>query len=153
MIISLTNTTSARISAELLQARRSAGSPSHGRVLTLIIVCDESEYPSAKKASMAASREHPSRIIVVIGRPGRGEPRLDAEVRVGGDTGPGETMVLRLHGPLADHAESVVLPLLLPDAPVVTWWPGVAPAVPREDPLGALSQRRVTDAAAPTVFA
>ncbi|MFN2495145.1 MAG: glucose-6-phosphate dehydrogenase assembly protein OpcA, partial [Pseudonocardiaceae bacterium] len=42
----------------------------------------------------------------------------------------------------------VVVPLLLPDCPVVTWWPGAAPAVPAEDPLGALAQRRITDAAA-----
>ncbi|MGH8868628.1 MAG: glucose-6-phosphate dehydrogenase assembly protein OpcA, partial [Actinomycetes bacterium] len=35
-----------------------------------------------------------------------------------------------------------------PDAPVVAWWPGHAPAVPGEDPVGTLAQRRVTDAAA-----
>jgi glucose-6-phosphate dehydrogenase assembly protein OpcA len=100
------------------------------------------------KAATKTAQEHPSRIVVVIGRPGRSGPRLDAEVRVGGDAGPGETIVLRLHGVLADHADSVVLPLLLPDAPVVTWWPGAAPGVPSTDPLGALAQRRVTDAAA-----
>ena len=52
MIIPLTGTTSAEISAELLRARRSAGSPAQGLVLTLIIVCEESEYPEAKDASM-----------------------------------------------------------------------------------------------------
>jgi len=31
--------------------------------------------------------------------------------------------------------------------PVVTWWPGQAPEVPSQSPLGALAQRRVTDAA------
>ncbi len=36
--------------------------------------------------------------------------------------------------------------LLLPDAPVVTWWPGVAPVVPAESPLGRIAQRRITDA-------
>uniref|UniRef100_UPI003D73C6DA glucose-6-phosphate dehydrogenase assembly protein OpcA n=1 Tax=Actinacidiphila sp. bgisy167 TaxID=3413797 RepID=UPI003D73C6DA len=44
--------------------------------------------------------------------------------------------------------ESVVLPLLLPDAPVVVWWPEDAPANPAEDPLGRLAARRITDAAA-----
>jgi glucose-6-phosphate dehydrogenase assembly protein OpcA len=39
----------------------------------------------------------------------------------------------------------VVLPLLLPDAPVVVWWPVNAPLDPAKDPLGALAQRRVTD--------
>ncbi|MED7828794.1 glucose-6-phosphate dehydrogenase assembly protein OpcA, partial [Streptomyces chiangmaiensis] len=37
------------------------------------------------------------------------------------------------------------LPLLLPDAPVVAWWPVNAPLDPANDPLGALAQRRVTD--------
>jgi glucose-6-phosphate dehydrogenase assembly protein OpcA len=39
-----------------------------------------------------------------------------------------------------------VLPLLLPDAPVVVWWPENAPENPARDPLGALAQRRITDA-------
>lgn len=46
---------------------------------------------------------------------------------------------------MSDHADSVVLPLLLPDAPVVVWWPVNAPSVPAKDPLGALAQRRITD--------
>jgi glucose-6-phosphate dehydrogenase assembly protein OpcA len=46
------------------------------------------------------------------------------------------------------HPDSVVEPLLVPDTPVVTWWPGNGPDVPSGEPLGALAQRRVTDAAA-----
>lgn len=147
MIIDLTDTTSGKINQVLVDARKRAGSPAIGMVLTLVIVTDETGHYDALKAATESAREHPSRIISVIRRPGRTEPRLDAEVRFGGETGPGETIVLRLYGPLALHAESVVLPLLLPDTPVVTWWPSHAPEVPAEDPLGALSQRRVTDAA------
>ena len=55
--------------------------------------------------------------------------------------------MLRLSGELVDHGASVMLPLLLPDAPVVAWWPVAEPAVPAEDPIGALAQRRITDAA------
>ncbi|MGH7735603.1 MAG: glucose-6-phosphate dehydrogenase assembly protein OpcA, partial [Gemmatimonadales bacterium] len=73
--------------------------------------------------------------------------RLDAEIRVG-ETGPGETIVLRMYGPLGQHADSVVEPLLALDVPVVTWWPDEAPPSPGADPLGATAQRRVTDAAA-----
>ena len=40
----------------------------------------------------------------------------------------------------------MVMPLLLPDAPVVAWWPSEAPARPAEDPVGRLAQRRITDA-------
>ena len=54
--------------------------------------------------------------------------------------------MLRLSGPLAGHADSVVIPFLLPDIPVVAWWPDVAPAVPAQDPLGKLAIRRITDA-------
>ena len=54
--------------------------------------------------------------------------------------------MLRLFGELADHASSVVLPFLLPDTPVVAWWPAGAPAVPAQDPLGQLAIRRITDA-------
>ena len=38
------------------------------------------------------------------------------------------------------------MPFLLPDTPVVAWWPDDAPAVPAQDPLGQLAIRRITDA-------
>jgi len=60
MAVTLTGTNSAKISTALIKARRSAGSPAMGMVLTLIIVCDESEYEAALQASMEAGREHPS---------------------------------------------------------------------------------------------
>jgi glucose-6-phosphate dehydrogenase assembly protein OpcA len=155
MIIDLTDTTASKINAAIIDARRRAGSPSMGMVLTLIIDTDETGHHDALKAATEAAREHPSRILVVVARPTaqrqvrrREEPRLDAEVHTGGEAGPGEVVLMRLHGALSGHAESVVLPLLLPDAPVVTWWPGAAPEVPAESPLGVLSQRRVTDSAA-----
>mgnify|MGYP002621873647 CR=1 FL=1 len=52
--------------------------------------------------------------------------------------------------PLADGeaAAGMVMPLLLPDAPVVAWWPGDSPQVPAKDPIGLLAQRRITDAKA-----
>jgi glucose-6-phosphate dehydrogenase assembly protein OpcA len=36
---------------------------------------------------------------------------------------------------------------LLPDSPVIVWWPGGGPKAPADDPLGRLGRRRVTDAA------
>ncbi len=153
MNIDLTDTTSSRINSALIQARRSTGTPAVGMVLTLVIVTDEGNHYDALRAASDASKEHPSRILVVIKRPGRSPrdrkiARMDAEVRVGGETGTGETVLLRLHGELANHAYSVVLPLLLPDAPVVVWWPEDAPEHPSEDLLGQLAQRRITDAQA-----
>ncbi len=148
MIQDLPDTTAARVAAAIVQARHLAGVPAVGMVATLVIVTDERDHYDALRAAQEMSREHPARILVSIQRPGRVAARLDAEVRFLGDSGPGETVVLRLHGELADHAESVLLPLLLPDAPVVVWWPGTCPPVPAEDPVGRLAQRRVTDAAA-----
>jgi glucose-6-phosphate dehydrogenase assembly protein OpcA len=148
MNIDLTDTNASQINATLIEARRRYGSPASSAVLTLVIVTDEQGHYDALRGAIEAAREHPARILSVIRRPGRGEPRLDAEVRTSGEAGPGEVVVLRMHAGLADHAESVVLPLLLPDAPVVTWWPGAAPDVPAEDKLGILSKRRVTDAGA-----
>ncbi|WP_149551016.1 glucose-6-phosphate dehydrogenase assembly protein OpcA [Streptomyces marokkonensis] len=146
----LTDTTASKINKALVTGRRAIGTPAVGMVLTLVIVTDEENAYDALKAASDASREHPSRTLVVIRRVSRSprdrtQSRLDAEVRVGADAGTGETVVLRLYGEVADHAQSVVLPLLLPDAPVVVWWPVNAPLDPANDPLGALAQRRVTD--------
>src|SRR5699024_6150491 len=43
---------------------------------------------------------------------------------------------------------SLVTALLLPDAPVVAWWPGAAPGGVADSPIGHLAQRRITDASA-----
>jgi glucose-6-phosphate dehydrogenase assembly protein OpcA len=72
---------------------------------------------------------------------------MDAEIVVGGRLGPCEGVVLRMRGRLAHHAESVVIPLLAPDVPVVTWWHGAAPTRIAYDPLGVVADRRITDAA------
>ncbi|MFF1873794.1 glucose-6-phosphate dehydrogenase assembly protein OpcA [Kitasatospora herbaricolor] len=151
MKIDLTDTTSSKINAALMDARRAGGAGAAGMVLTLVIVTDEGSAYDALKAANDASREHPSRTLAVIKRAGRSpraraETRLDAEILVGSDAGSGETVVLRMHGELAAHAQSVVLPLLLPDAPVVVWWPENSPAHPAQDPLGSIAQRRITDA-------
>ncbi|WP_351225338.1 glucose-6-phosphate dehydrogenase assembly protein OpcA [Streptomyces sp. NPDC002133] len=150
MKIDLTDTTASKINKALVKGRRAIGTPAVGMVLTLVIVTDEENAYDALKAANDASREHPSRTLVVIKRISRSprdraKARLDAEVRVGAEAGTGETVVLRLYGEIIDHAQSVVLPLLLPDAPVVVWWPVAAPQDPASDPLGALAQRRVTD--------
>ncbi|OIJ94844.1 glucose-6-phosphate dehydrogenase assembly protein OpcA [Streptomyces colonosanans] len=150
MKIDLTDTTASKINKALVQGRHDLGTPAVGMVLTMVIVTDEENAYDSIKAAEEASHEHPSRTLVVIKRHtrtlrDRTRPRLDAEVRLGADAGTGETVVLRLYGEVSDHADSVVLPLLLPDAPVVVWWPVDAPDNPSRDPLGALAQRRITD--------
>ncbi len=145
MTIELSSTNASQIAAALLMERRKAGSPTMGMVLTFVVVTDEGNHYDALKIARAVSREHPARILGIIRRTARGKAELDAELSVGGS---GESVLLRMTGELTKHPESVVLPLLLPDSPVVVWWPGKAPQDPATDPLGQLAQRRVTDAAA-----
>ncbi|CRZ14602.1 glucose-6-phosphate dehydrogenase assembly protein OpcA [Mycolicibacterium neworleansense] len=148
MIVDLPDTNTGAINKKIVAMREEGGAITLGRVLTLVIAPDsEALLEESIDAANAASREHPCRVIVVI--PGdrlTTEARLDAQLRVGRDAGANEVVVLRLSGPLANHASSVVTPFLLPDTPVVTWWPDLAPAVPAQDPLGKLAIRRITDA-------
>ena len=146
MTIDLTQTSVGAIHEALRQARQRLGGPASGMVLTLVIVTDEAAQYDAVRAASEAAREHPCRVLVVITRRPDSASRLDAEIRVG-ESSPGETVLLRMYGPLGQHADSVVAPLLMPDTPVVTWWPGAPPAVPSKHPLGQLAQRRITDAA------
>jgi glucose-6-phosphate dehydrogenase assembly protein OpcA len=148
VIVTLPDTSASKIETALTDLRHTGGAVALGRVLTLVIDTWEDENESAITAANEASHEHPCRVIVILRGAIGGQPRVDAEIRVGGDAGASEVIVLRLHGELREHADAMVLPLLLPDAPVVTWWPDRTPEVPVDDPIGQMSQRRITDAAA-----
>lgn len=148
MIIDMPSTTAHEIAKRMVDLRESYGAVALGRVLTLVLAVDEGSAEPAIESANHASHEHPCRILVVAHETGRGAARLDAQIRIGGDAGASEVVVLRTFGELSAHPESVVVPLLLPDAPVVAWWPGPAPAVPADDPVGRLASRRITDAAA-----
>jgi glucose-6-phosphate dehydrogenase assembly protein OpcA len=149
MIIDLPATTTSQVNSKLVHLREQGGANTIGRVLTLVIVTDDSERTEdVIDAANHASREHPCRVIVVARGAKKASARLDAQIRVGGDAGASEVIVLRLYGPLATEGASCVVPLLLPDAPVVAWWPFEAPASPAKDSIGRLATRRITDAAA-----
>ncbi|HET8599314.1 MAG TPA: glucose-6-phosphate dehydrogenase assembly protein OpcA [Segeticoccus sp.] len=146
-MIDLTDTDSSAIAAEFLRARRRAGSPAMGMVMTLVVVVDEDGANAAMEVARTAAREHPARLLGVVIGNGRGTPQVDAEIGIGSGAS-GERALIRLSGEVTKHPESVVLPLLLPDSPVAMWWPRNAPEDPAADPLGRLAQRRITDAAA-----
>ncbi|HET9499716.1 MAG TPA: glucose-6-phosphate dehydrogenase assembly protein OpcA [Marmoricola sp.] len=148
-MIELTDIDASAIAAEFTRARKRAGSPAMGMVMTLIIVVAEDDAKSAMEIAKQASREHPARVLAVVLGDRRGKPVVNAQVGIGSGW-TGETAVIRLSGEVVQHAASVVLPLLLPDSPVAVWWPSDAPDDPAADPLGALAQRRITDAAAQT---
>ncbi|MFD4420037.1 glucose-6-phosphate dehydrogenase assembly protein OpcA [Agromyces sp. NPDC058484] len=149
MIVDLPDTTTSQVSKSLVKIREEGGVVALGRVLTLVIATAPGGEEEAIEAANDASREHPMRVIVVSSDPAESSDvpaRLDAEIRVGGDAGASEVIVLRACGDTAHDEESLVMGLLLPDAPVVTWWPGVSPAIPGEAPLGRIAHRRITDA-------
>ena len=148
MIYDLPDTTTGAINKKLVDLRESGGAVALGRVMTLIIVTDDGPAEQAIRAANDASREHPCRVIAVVRGNRRGTNRLDAQIRVGGDAGASEVIVLRLYGQLSDHGNSVIVPFLLPDAPIVCWWPADGPEAPAKDPVGRMAQRRITDAAA-----
>ena len=156
MITTLTATTTDRIVSALL-AEEGASGGSH--VLTLIIDTDAAGLEDALASAHGASLDHPCRIVAVV-RPDVGDdattgPRdghvtsdvghLDAEIRVGHDAGAGQTLVLHPWGEAVEHIDTLVVPFLLPDVPVVTWWPTTPPDVPAESPLGRLASTRITN--------
>ena len=134
MIVDLPSTTTVAISKKLVALRQDTGAMALGRVLTLLIVVDEQDAEEAIEAANDASRQHPCRIIAVVIGNKRGQSRIDAQIRVGGDAGASEVVVLRLYGALTEHGRSVVIPLLLPDSPVVAWWPTRCPRTPCRRP-------------------
>ncbi len=115
-----------RCRSPLVEIREEGGAVALGRVLTLVIVADARREEEAIEAANGASREHPMRVIVVSSdadeRATR-EARLDAP-----DPGRRRRRRQRGHraaayGPLAARRGEPRMGLLLPDAPVVTWWP------------------------------
>ena len=143
----LWDTTGTDIVHALLTERRAAGALASGLALTLIAVVDEKHVREAEEAATLAASAHPCRLLIVVRRSIDTDNRLDAEVQVGGRLGPTEAVIMRMYGRLTLHAESVVLPLLAPDAPVVTWWHGTPPDEIATDALGVLGNRRITDCA------
>ena len=144
-MIRLENTSGGAIAHAIAEERHRMGSPATGMVLTMLILTDEEYASDATDAAVMSARQHPMRILTLIPRPGRGPDQIDAQVMVGGDDGPGEVAIMRLRGDRSSHANSLVIPLLLSDTPVVAWWPADPPPVPADDPIGKHAQRRITD--------
>lgn len=149
MIVDLPNTTISKVSKALVQIREQGGAVALGRVLTLVIQTNFKGIEPAILSANEASREHPCRIIVVADEDKKNSKKagLDAQIRVGGDAGASEVIVLRAYGDAAKDPESLVTGLLLPDAPVVAWWPAEAPVKVSTSPIGRIATRRITDAA------
>jgi len=147
-MIGLWDTTGIEVVKALANERRSAGGLTSGLALTLVAVVDERQVREAEAAATIAASTHPCRLLIIVRADiTQQRSRLDAEIVVGGRLGPCEAVVMRMQGRLALHAESVVMPLLAPDVPVVTWWQCDPPELIAHDPLGVVADRRITDSA------
>jgi glucose-6-phosphate dehydrogenase assembly protein OpcA len=145
VIIDMPATTTRDINKRLVQERDEGGAVALGRVLTLIIDVGDQDPEAAIEAANDASREHPCRVVVLTEEHAAGTASLDAQIRLGGDAGASEVIVLRPSADQAAHLDTLVLPLMLPDAPIVAWWPYAVPENPSEHPIGRLARRRITD--------
>ncbi len=147
MMIDLPDTTTSKVAKKLISSRRTHGVVALSRVLTLVVITREGFAENAIEAANLASREHPCRIIVVVRGNTSAKNRLDVQIRVGGDAGASEVIVMRTFGPDVVADEALISALLLPDAPIVAWWPHGVPKDPYATALGKLAHRRITDSA------
>lgn len=84
MIVNLPDTDTASIARQLVQLREQGGIVTTGRVLTLIVLAkSEDDLESIISTVNSVSREHPSRVLVLVSDDPRLDNRLDAELRVG----------------------------------------------------------------------
>lgn len=160
MIVTLKDTSTREISSRLETLHIHRGEAAQGRVLTLLINCPQKALEPALRTANETSWEHPCRVIAIVPGSETVEPtenedgtttprtsRLDAEIRFGADAGASEIIVLRPQGELIRHLNTLVIPLMVADTPVVVWWPSVPPTNPSEDPLGRMAAVRITDVA------
>lgn len=147
MIVDLTNTTTSKVAKEMTTMREQGGVVALSRVLTLVVLTREGLEEDAIEAANEASREHPCRIIVLAEGDPEAPTRLDAQIRVGGDAGASEVVILHGQGHLARGGQSLVSALLLPDAPIVAWWPHGGPDHASTTSIGKIAHRRITDSA------
>lgn len=149
MIFELEDTTTRDIAKQLVSIREMGNQVTTGRVLTLIVVTDDaSPLDEILHSINDSSGEHPSRVLILVRGDVTAATQLDAEVRIGGDAGASEIVIMRVRGEIVEHLASLVTPLLLPDTPIVAWWPGAAPKQLAHDPIGQIAQRRITDVVA-----
>ncbi|MFV8394539.1 glucose-6-phosphate dehydrogenase assembly protein OpcA [Corynebacterium hindlerae] len=148
MIFELQNTSTRDIAKQLVAIREMGNQVTTGRVLTLIVVTDgATDLEDILHSINDSSGEHPARVLVLVTGDATAPTQLDAQIRIGGDAGASEVIIMQVTGEIVEHLASVVTPLLLPDTPIVAWWPTSAPKQLAHDPIGQIAQRRITDVA------
>ena len=148
MIVDLPDTTTSKISKKIMALREQGGVIALGRVLTLVVVTKSGLEEEAIEAANEASREHPCRIIVARRRRRRGaRPAWTPRSGSAGTPARPRSSCCAATANSPQESESLVAALLLPDAPIVAWWPHGAPKNACETSIGRIAHRRITDSA------
>ncbi len=141
-------------------AHPDAGGQAVIRALTLNLIVrapDDDWAEQALAVAPALTAQHPNRTVIVIDRPGPAtELQANAQAlctlaNAGRTQVCGEQVTISARGAPAGQLASLVLPLLVPDLPVVLWAPGPQPfAQPLVQRLYRLCDRLIVDS---TTFA
>ena len=148
MIVDLPNTTTNDINKKITGLREEGGAITLSRVLTLVISLHSDELlEDAIEAANFASREHPCRVIVVVAAIGMRRNRAGRP-----DCASAVTPVRARSSCCVCTANSPTTPAVWccrSCCPTPRWWRGGPPEAPmsrREDPVGQLAIRRITNA-------
>jgi glucose-6-phosphate dehydrogenase assembly protein OpcA len=112
------------------EAAQHAAAEARASVLNLIaVVGNESELGAISNVLDRLSVTNPSRTLILLAQHTREADKLEAQVSAQERTESGhrvttERVLLHAHGEPARHLASLAAPLLIPDLPVILWWPG-----------------------------
>jgi glucose-6-phosphate dehydrogenase assembly protein OpcA len=112
------------------EAAQHAAAEARASVLNLIaVVSDEPELGAVSHVLDRLSVTNPSRTLILLAQHTREADKLEASVSAQERTESGhrvatERVILHAHGEPARHLASLATPLLIPDLPVILWWPG-----------------------------
>jgi glucose-6-phosphate dehydrogenase assembly protein OpcA len=134
------------IERELSRLWKDAADPQQGkavmRTCTLNLIVFASDQAEADRLALAIQEltaSHPNRTVMLVADPEAEQTSLDAWVQANClFTAPGqpqlcgEQVTIVTHGASGAQAAGLVLSLLLPDLPVIAYWPGV---LPFDDPI------------------
>jgi glucose-6-phosphate dehydrogenase assembly protein OpcA len=134
------------------EAAQHAAAEARASVLNLVtVVSNEGQLRVVSNILDRLSVTNPSRTIILLAQHTREADKLEAEVSAQERTESGhlvttERVLLHAHGEPARHLASLATPLLIPDLPVILWWPG-RPEFdnPLFDDLCELADRLVVD--------
>lgn len=144
MTVHVNGTSTARAGLRLDELHETVGLSALGRVLTFIITTKNvGGVRDVIAPAVGTARAHPCRIITVLLVDSE-ELKVDAELRVGPEADLSEIATLRCSNDSADNSEALVIPLLLPDVPVVVWWVQDTPENPSHIPIRTIAQHHIT---------